>query len=424
MPRPLRSSRRIGFRTAAIALPLVLLLGVPELIIRVLDPPLQRYRVMHFGGDPASPDLFMKDPVLHWRLRPDVELPFSGVRVRTNRDGLRGVDAERAQRTVLCLGDSTTFGWRVAEQATFVAQLEAMLEAATPTGPTWRTLNAGVPGYTSFQVARAADALIERWRPDYVVVNVGNNESWPAPSSDRSLHERRRLVAPLLSLLSHSHFLVWIGEQIAPRDVLRLAVDATHAEPRVDASEYRENLKSVLRSADAIGARTILAAPTVNLSHPPQRLETLPDWEDRRPSWQRFYARLTANDFALARELDQEIASHPERFELLWLKGAALVRSGRVDEGRELLETAFEAHPFPDRSTPRYRDGVAELAAAEGVPFLDPNPTLNPVSAGRAAPPLFIDWTHPSEEGHERIARSLAELILRLERGAGERRAR
>src|SRR6266404_2954305 len=122
-----RARRRwVGPAVAALAVGLVW--GVPEVITRIVDPPLRQYRGLYFGSDPSSPRLFMTDPRLHWRLRPGVDLTFLGTHVQTDAAGFRtspGLAAGR--RTVLCLGDSATFGWLVEGEQTFAAELQRLL---------------------------------------------------------------------------------------------------------------------------------------------------------------------------------------------------------------------------------------------------------------------------------------------------------
>jgi hypothetical protein len=68
--------------------------------------------------------------------------------VRINHQGLRaGRDygPPLPGRRILALGDSFTMGYSVPEEQTWVKVLEARL------GPPWEVLNAGVPGYSTWQ---------------------------------------------------------------------------------------------------------------------------------------------------------------------------------------------------------------------------------------------------------------------------------
>lgn len=93
--------------------------------------------------------------------------------------GLRG-GAERAEvpgLTLVCLGDSNTFGLRVAAEESYPAQLEALLQERVPDGP-HRVLNLGVPGSNSRQLLAVLDESLQRDGPDAVLVTVGVNNPW------------------------------------------------------------------------------------------------------------------------------------------------------------------------------------------------------------------------------------------------------
>src|SRR5262245_17384769 len=101
-----RSSRRkLWFRLGTVGLVLVLVWGIPELIVRWANPRLEVYRAIMFANDPNSPELFMKDRQLHWKLRPNVSTRFCQASVRTSHHGFRGSDPVPGRRVVLCLGD-------------------------------------------------------------------------------------------------------------------------------------------------------------------------------------------------------------------------------------------------------------------------------------------------------------------------------
>ena len=105
--------RKIWFRLITVALALLLAWGIPG-----ADRP---YRESALGVVPDNP--------LRWRCKlaeavyegmaapletaASVDIGFLGVRVQTNSYGFRGDEPGPRRRVVLCLGDSTVFGWRV-----------------------------------------------------------------------------------------------------------------------------------------------------------------------------------------------------------------------------------------------------------------------------------------------------------------------
>src|SRR6185503_18087472 len=65
--------------------------------------------------------------------------------------------------SILVLGDERTFGWGVADGETYPEQLEVWLRTRCPT--CGRVVNAGVPGYTTYQGMMQARDLGNRLRP-------------------------------------------------------------------------------------------------------------------------------------------------------------------------------------------------------------------------------------------------------------------
>jgi len=95
---------------------------------------------------------------------------------RVGLDGFRGSEPAGDGPSILALGDSTTFGWGVAEDETYPAQLAEILHAA---GRDVRVINAGVPGYTSSQVRIALEELVAGgMRPERVLISVLWNDLW------------------------------------------------------------------------------------------------------------------------------------------------------------------------------------------------------------------------------------------------------
>ncbi len=407
-PPQVTRRRQRWFRAAAVVLSLGLFWGVPEVLVRIADPPLHSFRAIHFGGDPNSPTLFVKDPRLHWKLRPNVQLDFLSRPVRTDADGFRNSPQSDAEHLVLCLGDSTTFGWGMAQDEPFAAQLASLLPHDT-----WRVINAGVPGYSSFQIRLLAEQLVPRWKPDVVVICVGNNEAWPVYESDRELDEKRGAIVAVTSLLSHSKFLVWAAERYQPKEPRTFtAPELQDAEPRVSPAEFADNLERILQIAREHRARTIVLSPPVNLDVPPLRVDQFVAWSD----WMQYVSRLNGllKEHRYQEALDgveKSLAADPGNFYYLWCKGSVLRAMGQQAEAREVFEQAFENHPYPERCKRSYREILRALAEKHHVAFVDVNALFLTAAAPDPPARLYLDWCHPTPEGHQLIAKALAPIV-------------
>ena len=128
--------------------------------------------------DPKT-TIYVKDPELGWRLKPNSEDVWSGQKVQINSKGLRGPELEYAKPAhvlrVLYLGDSVTFGDELPSyEQSFPYLTKAILERRLTHSV--ETINSGVSGYTPWQ----EDIYLKRegikFSPDLVVVGFVLND--------------------------------------------------------------------------------------------------------------------------------------------------------------------------------------------------------------------------------------------------------
>lgn len=116
------------------------------------------------------------DRALGYVLSPSGTVSFGGVATHLDANGLRNPSPPPdGPISVLVIGDERTFGWGVADGETYPAQLEAWIRTRCPT--CGRVVNAGVPGYTTYQGVVQARDLGNRFRPKTVIVAFGLNDA-------------------------------------------------------------------------------------------------------------------------------------------------------------------------------------------------------------------------------------------------------
>lgn len=159
------------------------LLGV-ELYFRTLRP-IEFMRIKPMDADarggwygmihrPAS------TPGLTYELVPNLDQKSVGIQVHTNSLGMR--DDEPLPRDtpgllrVLALGDSVTFGFRVAQENDFCSVLEREFAAEPLDGRRVEVLNAGVSGYSSMDEAAAYTGKWLALEPDLLVLSYCLND--------------------------------------------------------------------------------------------------------------------------------------------------------------------------------------------------------------------------------------------------------
>lgn len=157
-------------------IPVVLGIGVVEAILRF------RALLGCRAGRAYEHVLLTPDPVLGYRNRGLFDsrsvpaevhtLDYYGrITVTTDESGCRNVPWNRPDgtaRTIVVLGDSSTFGWNLSDDATIPARMALHLNHKGSTA--WRVINAGVNGFCTLQMFRLSMEILPKAEPDYVLV--------------------------------------------------------------------------------------------------------------------------------------------------------------------------------------------------------------------------------------------------------------
>ena len=126
-----------------------------------------------------STTIFIKDPELGWRLKPNSKDAWGGVIVKINGKGLRGPELDYAKPPdvirILYLGDSVTFGYKLENyEQTFPYRIETLLENRLTNKI--ETINAGVGGYSPWQEYMYLEREGIKYNPDLIVVSFVLND--------------------------------------------------------------------------------------------------------------------------------------------------------------------------------------------------------------------------------------------------------
>jgi lysophospholipase L1-like esterase len=239
-------------------------------------------------GEFKDSPVFMADPLLFWRVRPNLkEVVWDFTVVSTNSQGLRhetdiGRKPSGAFR-IVCLGDSVTFGFRVplvfADKPHDYARdlfpypllLERQLRETNPGKPI-DVIPLAVPAYTTYQGLNLLRREINLLKPDVVMACFGWNDICLRPIPDRQSMPVDWPHVIVRSLLCHSqaliHFSRWSHSKKARAD----RPSAGPPVPRVSMQDYVANLLEIADVSRARGAEAVLIAPVYRdaQSNPPE----------------------------------------------------------------------------------------------------------------------------------------------------------
>jgi lysophospholipase L1-like esterase len=356
--RRVRPLRALAERRAA---PVCLLV-----LLSVVGPPLLLDLALQPFIEPKT-ELFVRDPELGWRLRPNTSSEWGHVRIEVNAKGLRGPEVGYARTSgalrILYLGDSVTIGFGIERVADTYPYLVAD-RLTRALGTRVETVNSAVEGWSPWQELAYLRREGLRYQPDLIVVGFVLNDVTEKFSlarfggSDEGFQLARSARSRLDAWLSHSAIASFAREGIAQ---FRFGRDVFIGATRYDAAEVQ------WLAANARSDRLAQA-------------------------W-----RLTFADLAGIFDTAAEYGAR-----------AALL----------VFPYSFQLEDPDGTRAPQAM--LAEFAEARGVPQLDLLPAL--LAAARAAPDaagrpdvrgLYLDPCHLSVRGLTAVADAIAEFLER-----------
>ncbi|MFO0982934.1 MAG: GDSL-type esterase/lipase family protein [Planctomycetota bacterium] len=158
-------------------------------------------------------------------------------------------------RRIVCLGDSCTFGLRVANGDTYAAKLARALGAG------YEVWNLGVPGYTSVHGVRQLD-YVATLAPDVVVLAFGFNDSYLSQvgaADDFATLDGAPWRWRLRSVLARSQLLRFLYHAVGNAHPRFESVAAGGRwQTRVPPAQYDANMRLLVQRVRALGAKPIL----------------------------------------------------------------------------------------------------------------------------------------------------------------------
>ena len=414
----LRNRRLI--RIAGPLLVTVVLLGVAEVALRVAG-----YRgAADAGGDPQVNSL----PLFQPATGPDGsarlqrrDAPISFLRDKP-RNGYR----------VFVVGESSAFGFPFGPEFAFSRFLQERLAAAMPSR-TVEVVNAAISGIGSWQVRGVVDE-IARYSPDVLVVYMGHNEltrSGPATLGAFARVAAQTRLYQLAAVAGHA-VRRWRGGPIdveqmrshddpfsAIHDRARGASTPSLRERERMLVRFADNLHAIVTTAQAAGAKVILAELAQNLrDYPPGASRHRRGLSaDQRQRWRAAVedadARLRAGECPAAlADLRAAMRIDARPAILHYLRGRCLEALGRFASARAAYRAASDHDQIPLGAPSALNRVIQQVAAETGAQFLPVvGPLMRSSPHGLLGDQLFYDSIHPTVAGHAAIARIVATAL-------------
>ena len=340
---------------------------------------------------------------------------------------------------IFCLGGSTVQGRPYSRQTSFTTWLELLLQAAEP-GRSWEVVNCGGISYASYRLVPILKECLE-YEPDLFVICTGHNEFL----EDRTYPEIKQ-AAPLwrgvheqLSRLRTFNLMRGAARQAsgdsesAPRSKLKTDVDAfldykdgLEAYERDDdwragiVEHFERNLRGMIAILERAGIPVILVLPPSNLSDSPpfksQHRSGLSEAE--AAEWNRLVTEskeFVSDDPARAVELMLQAAQIDDQHALLHFQlGKCYAAMDKRGSARTHFELARELDICPLRAVSAVENIIRDVAHDSGVPLVDVHELFEAKTAdGILGEQFLLDHVHPSIEGHQLIAETLLDEMVR-----------
>jgi hypothetical protein len=177
-----------------------------------------------FEGTSTFQSLFMDDPQVGIRLRPNARIRYTTVEFTTdiaiNAQGVRDDEAIGPkgpdERRIVVLGDSLVLSVQVSVAETFCKKLERLLNARGG-ADRWRVINAGVQGYGPVNEWLFFDRVTAAFQPDVVlIVAFVGNDAIEAADTAAALEAGRPIKPAQPSV-------IWLRRVVRSSVVLRSA---------------------------------------------------------------------------------------------------------------------------------------------------------------------------------------------------------
>ena len=200
--------------------------------------------------------IYSPDYDLYWKPKPnqDAYTKIGRHPVRVNSHGTRGAEFEAVKPEgtfrIICLGDSRTFGWGLAEEDTYSKRLENLLRAEVSSDRRVEVINAGVNAWSYPQMLTYMKKHGLAYQPDLVIMDGAN--LWTEFTEDQPENFRRSFLRKvrLKNLVRRSAVYHYVVEVRLKRYYEEYRTKAIATDARPDEAEIEQKEREILASLE------------------------------------------------------------------------------------------------------------------------------------------------------------------------------
>ena len=247
----------------------VVSLGIMEIACRILGTSGNanadfRFYIRQVDND-LRLDYVVEDPFLMWALKPG----YKGGPIAISSMGFRDIEYDKKKNAgvfrILCLGDSTTFGYGIPLESTYHSLLEDRLNCRQERGGRrYDVINAGVVGYTSLQGLGMLLFRGAEFKPDLVTAYFGVNET---------ICRFYLSDADIMKLGRPQWLKTFINKWLLKSEIVRVlhklknGEEKTGRKPtaRISSDDYRNTILRLKDACQQNGARLLLISPALQV---------------------------------------------------------------------------------------------------------------------------------------------------------------
>jgi lysophospholipase L1-like esterase len=188
--------------------------------------------------------------------------------IRINAHGFRGPEFETRKPDsvirIVCVGESSTFGFYSTDDGTYPALLSRLLNdsGARPLQSAYEVINAGIPHANSDNIRALVEKELLGYRPDVLTLYAGYNDASVLMSPSTVHRILTWLHAHIATYVAFKAVVTKVGGPTLPSRWSTHGVESTSShvdqQVRLHSQRYRANVERIVQAAQAAGVRIVL----------------------------------------------------------------------------------------------------------------------------------------------------------------------